>query len=89
MARYLFIVPQDQPELHEHLRRDFSNDNEVQVLLDRRIADRRQRLEPYTPERRRADRRHQPGTDEALSRVGFGAGFPVLVVERRTTAATR
>jgi len=89
MPRYLFIVPQDQPELHEHFRRDFSNDNEVQVLLDRRVADRRQRIEPHTPERRRADRRPQPGTPEAFRRVGFGAAFPVLVVELETTAATR
>jgi len=89
MARYLFIVPQDQAELHEHLRRDFSTDNEVQVHLDRRVADRRQRVEPHTPERRRADRRHQPGTDDAFRRVGFGAGFPVLVVELGTTVATR
>ena len=88
MARYLFIVPQDQPELHEHLRGDFSNDNDVQVLLDRRVAERRQRVEPYTPERRWADRRHQPGADAPLHRVGFGAGLPVLLVELQTVHAT-
>ena len=89
MTRYFFIVPRDQPELHEHLRRDCSNDNEVQVLLDQRVAERRQRVEPHKPERRRADRRHQPGTPDALHRVGFGSGIPVLVVELRPSAATR
>ena len=41
MPRYLFIVAMEEPELCAHLKREFVNEEGVQVLLDRRRADRR------------------------------------------------
>lgn len=55
MARFFLIVARDQSGLYEYLKRAFSGDGEVDVLLDRR-----QRLQAHIPERR-ADSRWQPG----------------------------
>lgn len=60
MPRYLIVVARDQPALCDYLTRNFSGDAKVQVLLDRRRGERRQRVEPYEPERRRAERRRWP-----------------------------
>lgn len=60
MVRYLFIVSRDHPELLARLARDFSEDKEVQVLLDRRLRERRGGRQAVGAERRRAGRRRQP-----------------------------
>lgn len=57
IVRNLFLVSRDRPELYEQLVRDFADDRDVQVVLDRRFGERRQRLQEHRPERRRADRR--------------------------------
>ena len=59
-VRYLFIVGRDEPELYDRLARDFSEDKEVQVLLDRRLRERRRGGKAQGPERRRAGRRRKP-----------------------------
>ena len=69
-VRCLFIVARDQPDLWHHLKRDFAEE-EVQVILDRRRGDRRQRVEAQEPERRRADRRRQPSVDNNLRYRSF------------------
>lgn len=84
MVRYVFIVRRDQPHLLEHLRREFAKEKEVEVLQDRRIGERRQRVQAWPAERRRADRRRMPGGRDALRSIGFDASLPVLVVETRT-----
>jgi len=72
MARYLFIVAGDQPELCAHLAREFSGEPGVAVVLDRRHSDRRQRAEPETPlERRRAARRSRAPIQNELRTLNF------------------
>ena len=56
-VRCLFIVARDQPDLWHHLRQDFAEDEEIQVVLDRRRGERRQHVWAHDPERRQADRR--------------------------------
>ena len=56
-VRCLFIVARDQPDLWHHLRRDFAEDEEVQVVLDRRRGERRQRVQAHDLERRQTGRR--------------------------------
>ncbi len=51
-VRCLFIVARDQPDLWDRLRKDFAEDKEVHVILDRRRGERRQRVQPPTRERR-------------------------------------
>src|SRR5882762_3007848 len=41
IRRLLFIVRADRPELYESLRRTFRGDDTVEVVRDRRLADRR------------------------------------------------
>jgi len=61
-ARYLLVVAGNAPDLCEYLRRDFAGDEKVDVVLDRRQGERRQRAEPRQPERRRWERRWQPAS---------------------------
>ncbi len=56
-VRCLFIVARDQPDLWHHLRRDFAEDEEVQVVLDRRRGERRRHMQLHEPDRRQGDRR--------------------------------
>jgi CRP-like cAMP-binding protein len=55
--RYLLLLPQEQAGLCELLSRALSQEPAIEVLLDRRGGERRQRAEGQTPSRRRADRR--------------------------------
>ena len=56
-VRCLFIVARDQTDLWHHLRQDFAEDEEVQVVLDRRRGERRRHGQPHEPERRQGGRR--------------------------------
>ena len=66
MGRTVYIVARDHPELFAYLRDRFSCDESVEVILDRRFAQRRQRSTVHAPERRRAERRRRPEVDAEL-----------------------
>ena len=70
-VRCLFIVARDQPGLWDHLRKDFAEDKEVRVFLDRRRGERRQCVQSQEPERRRAGRRRHQGIDHDLRYRSF------------------
>jgi len=67
MARHLFIVARDHPQLHDYLITRFREDPKVEVILDRRSGDRR-RQEPRETDidRRRSDRRGRRELDTQL-----------------------
>ena len=71
MAQYLFVVAQDKPDLCDYLRGWFSGIPTVQVMLDRRQAERRQRAEANEPGRRRGDRRTQKEIEAEIRQTGF------------------
>jgi hypothetical protein len=56
-VRYLVIVSRERPDLFDEMQRRFASDPTVQVLLDRRDGDRRQREHARPAERRARDRR--------------------------------
>ena len=58
MARILLIVSRAEPARYAYLRHVFRSET-VDVILDRRLAERRQRQELPGTERRRGYRRHQ------------------------------
>src|SRR2546425_13162474 len=60
----LLIVARPHADLYEYLHARFSDDANVTVILDRRLAPRRRRPVPAAAERRRAERRCQGGGDE-------------------------
>lgn len=70
--RLLFIVSRSRGPLYESLRRTFEADDSVQVVLDRRVAERRRRRRgPRTTERRRGERRAQREIDRQLRARGY------------------
>jgi hypothetical protein len=73
MPRFLFIVARQLPAVYEHLRQQFAEEPNVQVILDRRQTDRRE-PEPATPageERPPAERRQNPGVDDQIRTLGY------------------
>lgn len=70
MARLVFIVSRELPELAQTLRREFADNHDVDIIIDRRIGDRRMAPVPTGDERRRADRR-QERVDERLHAMGW------------------
>ena len=69
--KYLFIVSRHQRELYEDLKKAFSKREGVEVLLDRRIADRRRRqADAPVLERRRSDQRRR-AVDGQLQTFGW------------------
>jgi hypothetical protein len=63
MARYLFIVSREHAALHDYLIERFSGDENVQVILDRRVGGRA--LHPEG-EGWTVNRRSRPDVDEEM-----------------------
>jgi hypothetical protein len=71
MVRYFLIVARNQQDLWRYLKNNFAGDDKVEVLLDRRRGERRQRLQAHDPERRQGERRRQPSLDKDLTYRSF------------------
>jgi len=72
VARHLFIVARQQPDLFSYLSREFSAEPDVTVIVDRRQGERRRAPRPATAERRQqSDRRLQAGVVGHLSTLGY------------------
>jgi len=56
----------------------------VQVVLDRRVTDRRRRKEPTLPERRGADRRARAIIDDQLRTIGWSLVLLDLAKTKRS-----
>jgi len=67
MVRYLLIVARSQPDLWRYMEHNFAGDEKVEVILDRRRGERRQRAQAHEPERRQGERRRQPSLDKDLA----------------------
>src|SRR2546427_12911668 len=76
MPREIFIVARDRPDLYRYLSQTFSDAENVQVIWDRRGADRRATSNPHIVagrplERRPAERRPRPSVEHELRSVGY------------------
>jgi hypothetical protein len=67
IMRALVVVAQDQTDLWQSLTQHFSANEDVQVLLDRRQGERRQRVQTYERDRRGPDRRRPPSIENDVS----------------------
>lgn len=56
-VRGLIIVARDQPDLWQSLREHFAANEDVELVLDRRLWERRQRIQRCEPDGRGPDRR--------------------------------
>lgn len=70
-VRQLIIVARNRADLYEHLKRAFTGNETVRVLLDRRVVERRTRSAPCAPERREGDRRSSLEIDGLLRTIGW------------------
>src|SRR5687768_16003069 len=66
MARNVFIVSRQHRDLYAYLRERFASDPAVEVVLDRRFGQRRQRQAAVDAERRQSDRRQRPEVEVEL-----------------------
>jgi len=66
MGRNVFIVSRQHRDLYTYLRERFASDPAVEVILDRRFGQRRQRKTEVDAERRRVDRRQRPEVEQEL-----------------------
>ena len=66
MGRNLFVVSRRYPDLYEYLRERFASDTAVEVILDRRVGQRRREQTTHRAERRRSDRRRRPEVEMEL-----------------------
>lgn len=88
MLRYLFIVARGHPDVYADLQRQFGGNAEVEVIVDRRLSERRVHQGPHDPERRRTERRGQRGGSSHVRGIGGDAGLPALIVELAPGAST-
>jgi hypothetical protein len=66
MGRTLFIVSRHHPDLYAYLRERFATDGAVEVVLDRRLGERRRRDATNEGDKRRAERRQRPEVEAEL-----------------------
>lgn len=74
-VRHLIVVRRDQGALFSYLGAHAARDGHIIVILDRRLGERRQRVEPVPAERRLRGRRAPPGPQQArdLEELGFAS----------------
>jgi hypothetical protein len=72
VVKQILVVQRDRQKLYEYAKRAFSGNPSVEVILDRRTAERR-RTGPRTgsPDRRRGDRRLMNEIDNHLRALGW------------------
>jgi hypothetical protein len=66
MARRIVIVSRQHPDLYVYLSDRFAAERDIEVILDRRLTERRQDRLRVNVERRRQDRRDHPDIDALL-----------------------
>lgn len=70
MRRYRFIVARDHERLYEHLVRSLAGEEEIEVILDRRV-DRRRGGGTAPGREGQVERRLQSRVDEGLRSFGW------------------
>ena len=69
MAHFYLIVSQQEPNRYPYFKHVYANET-MEVILDRRLAERRERQARPASERRRTDRRMRNVSD-ALKQYGW------------------
>jgi class 3 adenylate cyclase/tetratricopeptide (TPR) repeat protein len=67
----IFIVARYNPQLYDYLQREFSHEERIRIIMDRRVGERRQQAVPASGERRQTDRRRHEDVDANLRERGF------------------
>jgi class 3 adenylate cyclase/tetratricopeptide (TPR) repeat protein len=67
----IFVVARYNPQLYDYLQREFSHEEQIRIIMDRRVGERRQQAVPASGERRESDRRRHQDVDANLRERGF------------------
>jgi hypothetical protein len=70
-TKHLLVVARHRRRLYAELKRAFAGHETVQVILDRRMGERRQRKAAPELDRRRRDRRTHSAMDHQLGTIGW------------------
>jgi len=84
IAKHLLVVARHRRELYEQVKRAFAGHETLQVTLDRRASERRQRKGAPTLDRRRHDRRSRSTIDEQLRTIGWSLVLLDLAKSKRS-----
>jgi hypothetical protein len=68
---HLFIVSRFEPQLFEYLSREFASEDDVNVILDRRVGERRRAAGGHDVERRQGDRRTLAHVPRQINSLGY------------------
>jgi hypothetical protein len=79
IVRHLLIVARNREHLYGQLKQAFAENEQIQVIVDRRTGERRHRTQGTPAERRKADRRNRK-VEEQLRSIGWAL---VLLDEAR------
>ena len=71
IAKHLLVVARHRRELYEEIKRAFAGHESVQVILDRRVNQRREKKGQPMLDRRRNERRSRTVIDEQLRSIGW------------------
>lgn len=71
VAKHLLVVARHRRELYDEIKRAFAGQETVQVILDRRANQRRQKKNALMLDRRRNERRSRSAVDEQLRTIGW------------------
>ena len=66
-----FLVARYNPQLCDYLQREFDHEERIRIVMDRRMAERRQRAVAASGERRQSGRRRHEDLDANLRERGF------------------
>ena len=87
VVKQLLIVARDRHKLYDHVKRAFSNNPSVEVILDRRSAEPRNAIRAKTADRRRGDHQQRLETDNHLKALCWAIVrldvFPVAGLSHR------
>ena len=67
----IFVVARYNPQLYDYLQREFSHEERIRIIMDRRVGERRQRADAPPGERRQSDRRQHQDVDANLRARGL------------------
>jgi len=84
IAKHLLIVARHRRELYADVKRAFAGHESVEVILDRRAGERRQRKGTPTLDKRRRDRRSRSVIDEQLRTIGWSLVLLDLAKSKRS-----
>ena len=86
IVKQLLIVARHRRELYDEIKRAFAGHDNVDVILDRRVLERRRRKEAPGVDRRSRSRRSRSAVDEQLRTIGWALVLGLSRVDRTKPA---